>query len=232
MVPNTLQQIAHQFRELVQRPFHRETPPFVYIALGDSTVEGVGASDPSKAYTHLVYTDLSRHVKNVQYQNYGKRGARVHDVVQNQLDKAIAEKPSLITLSIGANDVIRGTNLKDFRRDINHVLQTLAQTQSMVIFTNVPDFSFTRRVPKAVKPAVRMRIKQYNRIMARAADEHNATLVDTFGESYIIAKRFPEAVSDDNFHPSDLGYALWANTMLTVIHDKLRSYRRPLSFGL
>jgi lysophospholipase L1-like esterase len=46
-------------------------------------------------------------------------------------------------------------------------------------------------------------------------------LVDTFKESATTALRFPEAVSSDNFHPSDLGYTLWANTMLTVIHEEL-----------
>lgn len=223
-IPELLQRLG----EAVRRPFRREPEPFGYVALGDSTVEGIGATDKSKSYAHLIYTDLNKHYDKVNYENFGKHGARVHDVVTRQLDAAIKARPKLITLSVGANDILHGTNLRSFRDDMRALLHTLSQTGALLIVTNVPDFSFTRRVPRAIKPAVRMRIKQYNRVIDNAAIAAGATVVDTFQESAVIAKRFPEAVSGDNFHPSDLGYLLWANTMLTIIHERMRNSKRPL----
>jgi lysophospholipase L1-like esterase len=194
----------------------------VYVALGDSTVEGIGASHPSRSYASLVYSDLSRHYAPVDYRNFGKGGARVSDVVTTQLNSAVEAHPQLITLSIGANDVIKRTSLRLFRADLQRLLQTLREhTSALIVMTNVPDFSFHRRIPGSVKPVVRLRIQQYNSIITRAAQIHDVVLVDTFKESATTALRFPEAVSSDNFHPSDLGYTLWANTMLTVIHEEL-----------
>ena len=209
-------------RHQSHRFFRRRREPLTYVALGDSTVEGVGASDTSRAYTNLIYADLLRQYKHVIYHNFGKRGARVHDVVETQLNRAIETRPTLITLSIGANDALHQTSLKRFRADMHHLLAALHdQTRAVIVMTNVPDFSFAPRIPAPLKPVIRLRIGQYNSIIAAIAREIGITLVDTFKESGLIAQRFPHAVSNDHFHPSDFGYTLWAHTMLTVIDEHM-----------
>jgi len=223
----SLRQLYDRLRAQFGRLFRRPRPPFIYVALGDSTVEGIGASHPSKAYASLVYNDLNRHYAPVEYHNFGKGGARVSDVVTNQLQPAIEAKPRLITLSIGANDVIKRTSLRLFRADLRRLLRTLLeQTAATVVMTNIPDFSFNKRIPTSITPVIRLRIRQYNSIIQHAANENGAVLIDTFRESAVTARRFPEALSSDNFHPSDLGYTLWANTMLSVIHDELKQRHR------
>lgn len=223
----SLRQLYDRMRARLGRLFHRPQQPFVYVALGDSTVEGIGASHPSKSYAALVHSDLSRHYAPVEYHNFGKGGARVSDVVATQLSKAVEAQPRLITLSIGANDIIKRTSLRLFRTELQRLLQTLReQTPALIVMTNIPDFSFNNRIPASVKPVVRLRIKQYNAIIRRAAAANGAVLIDTFKESAATALRFPEAVSSDNFHPSDLGYTLWANVMLTVIHEELKRRRK------
>ncbi len=213
-------------RHKSHRLFRRRAEPLVYVALGDSTVEGVGASDASRAYTRLIYADLLRQYKNVTYHNFGKRGARVHDVVESQLQRAIATQPTLITLSIGANDALHQTSLKRFRADMRYLLTGLReQTQATIVMTNVPDFSFAPRIPGPLKPVIRLRIGQYNRVIASIANKLGVTLIDTFKESALVARRFPHAVSKDNFHPSDFGYTLWAHTMLTAIDEHMRATR-------
>lgn len=211
---------------------HREPKPFVYVALGDSTVEGTGASHHSRSYAHLVYVDLARYYDHASYYNFGKQGARIKDVLSKQLEETCAVMPDLVTISVGANDVLHNTNLRAFRRTFEQVLQTLnEQTRALVVVTTIPDFSFTKRIPGAAKPAVRLRIRQYNHVIREVAAAAGATVVDTFRESALIAKRFPEAVSNDNFHPSDFGYIFWANSLLTSIHEKLHPQRHRWLFG-
>lgn len=214
-------------RSRLGRLFRKPRQPFVYVALGDSTVEGIGASHPSKSYASLVYSDLQRHYSPVTYHNFGKGGARVGDVTAHQLSQTVETQPQLITLSIGANDVIKRTNLRLFRAELHKLLGTLReQTTALIVMTNIPDFSFNNRIPASVKPVVRWRIRRYNAIILRAAAMNGVVLIDTFKDSAVTANRFPDALSADNFHPSDLGYTLWANTMLTVIHEELRRRRR------
>lgn len=215
-------------RHQAHRLFRRRREPIVYTALGDSTVEGVGASDSSRTYTNLIYADLLRQYRRVAFYNLGKRGARVRDVLETQLKKAIDARPTLVSLSIGANDVLHQTSLKHFQTDMRALLTALReQTDAIIIMTNIPDFSFAPRIPGPFKPILRLRIGQYNGIIAALAHEVGITLVDTFKESKLIAQRFPHAVSNDHFHPSDFGYTLWAHTMLTVIDEHMhRLYPR------
>lgn len=221
------QRIKHSLsvlRHRSHRLFRRRREPLVYVALGDSTVEGVGATDTSRAYTSLIYADLLRQYRHVTYHNLGKRGARVRDVVETQLNRAVEARPTLITLSIGANDALHQTSLKHFRTDMDYLLATLhEQTEAIIVMTNIPDFSFAPRVPAPLKPVIRLRIGQYNSIITEIGHEQSITLVDTFKESALVARRFPHAVSSDNFHPSDFGYTLWAHSMLTVIDEHMRT---------
>ena len=223
-----IQYLLHRMRAAMRRIFRRRHAAFVYVAMGDSTVEGVGATHASNSYAHLIYLDLERHFKQVAYYNFGKRGARVEHVLANQVERAVQARPQLITISIGANDILHNTGLRTFRNQINALLGTLReQTAATIIMTNIPDFSFARRLPRPIKPVIHLRIWQYNGIIAKAAEAHDVAVVDTFRESKIIAERFPNALSDDNFHPSDFGYALWANTMLTIIYEHLRERNKP-----
>ncbi len=227
MTTNYIHDLLNRGRALLAGMWRHEAPLFVYAALGDSTAEGVGASHASRSYAALVHADLARYYQRIVYHNFGKAAARAHDVVTAQLERAIAAEPNLVTISIGANDVLGRVPLREFRADIRLLLRRLhEETTAVTVLTNIPDFSFAPRIPYAIKPAVRLRIKQYNAVIAKEAAALDATVVDTFTESAVIAKRFPEAVSQDKFHPSDLGYTLWANTMLTIIHTLLKQRRQ------
>src|SRR5579872_3209473 len=80
--------------------------PFVYVALGDSTTEGIGASDPSKSFPSLVYKALQKELKHVSYYNFGKKFSKASDVLSDQLSKCIQLKPDLVSLSVGSNDAM------------------------------------------------------------------------------------------------------------------------------
>lgn len=201
--------------------------PFTYVAIGDSTVEGIGASTPTRNYAHTVYSNIKLRFKAAEYYNFGKGGARVKNVLATQLDKTIEANPDLVTISIGANDVVRHTNLKTFRRRLSTLLDKLQQeTHAVIVISNVPNFSILKAIPWALKPVAKFRITRFNKVILEVATTHEVLHIDTYKQSTVFAKQFPEAVFTDNFHPSDFGYALWANTILTTIEDKLPLLKR------
>src|SRR5882724_10810737 len=87
----------------------RQLPPssaaFLYVALGDSTVEGVGATSPDRNYVALLYERLRAVYPRARVVNLGAGGATSADVLLRQLDRAIGLRPDLVTLSIGPNDI-------------------------------------------------------------------------------------------------------------------------------
>ncbi|HEX5797987.1 MAG TPA: hypothetical protein VFX79_01410 [Candidatus Saccharimonadales bacterium] len=59
---------------------------FVYVALGDSAAQGIGASTPLKGYVGLIAEELQKgREKDVKVINLSKSGAKIADVLQAQL---------------------------------------------------------------------------------------------------------------------------------------------------
>src|SRR2546428_13256126 len=81
--------------------------PVHYVALGDSTVEGVGASGPDLNYVSRLHARLRAKYPNARVTNLGVGGATSADVIAAQLKRAITLRPDVVTLSIGPTDITR-----------------------------------------------------------------------------------------------------------------------------
>lgn len=214
--------IPHAVKRRILQLFHYQIQPFIYVALGDSTAEGMGASSHNKAYTSIIHSSLKERYRKARYYNFAKSGAILKDVIDHQLPKALEANPSLITISIGANDIIRRTKPEKFEEDLYELLRTLQQkTDATVVISTIPDLSLTPAVPKLLKTYSRYKAGKLNSIIHRAGKDTNTVTVDMFEDSRAVLRAFPDAIATDGFHPSDFGYALWANTILVTLHNVL-----------
>ena len=199
-----------KLRQLVWRP-----GKFVYVAIGDSTVEGVGASDPSRSCPALVFEKIKNEKKRAYFYNLGKSGARIKDVVELQLAKAVELKPDLITISVGANDLRHRTKLRHFEKDFLELIKTLSEkTKAKIIISNIPDLSVVPSIPILVKHLLRFATGRFNRIIKEHAEQFRCILLDLYTGSKIYGRKSTGLISEDGLHPSDLGYALWANAII------------------
>ncbi len=197
--------------------------PFLYIALGDSTVEGVGASSPSATYVARLHERLRGRYPRARVSNLGNGGATSADVRTGQLERAVAVRPQLVTLSVGPNDVTKGVSLGDYERNVDAILRRLSQVGTPLVVVNLmPDLTVTPRFagrPEAI--AVGRRAVAFNDALGRKAREHGAALVDLYGPSREEVPRQPWLVGADGYHPSDAGYARWAELMWQGVEARL-----------
>ena len=197
---------------------------FVYIALGDSTAEGYGASKPERSYPAILFDSLKEAFQHAHYHNFGKRDATVKDVLDHQLEKTITVDPSLVTISVGANDISKWTKLGAFEKRLNILFYRLTkETSAKIVMNTIPDYSSLPAMPKAFRFFINIFIRRFNRKITKLADRYQVTLVDLYQQSSSLVKQFPESIFTDGLHPSDFGYELWANTILSHI--------RPLIFS-
>lgn len=219
----TLKNILLKIKKFYEKHFAAKQKTFVYVALGDSTVEGIGATKPERSFPGIINNYLMHKYKAVEFYNLGKGHARARDIVENQLEKAISLNPDLITISIGANDVLRRSRLSSFDKNIEIILQRLKQeTKSEVIINSIPDITQTPVAPKQFKHIGKLAIWRFNQRLKKQSQKANATLIDLFSLSAVYAKNYPEAFWEDGFHPSDFGYAIWANTIITHLEDIIK----------
>lgn len=216
-----LQEYIKDFRTQKTKKNVDSKEPFVYCALGDSTVEGMGSSSSSNTYPALVFSALQQTNPQSSYHNFGQIGATSKDIIELQLTKTIELNPKLVTISIGANDVMRGTSRKDFTENLDLILNELTKkTKATIIINNIPDFSTTSFVPAVLKYYCQVRSKMINNVIKEQSDKFNIVFIDLHLQSKIF-KDYPGLVSNDGLHPSDLGYALWATTIISQIYQIL-----------
>ncbi|MDQ3610495.1 MAG: SGNH/GDSL hydrolase family protein [Actinomycetota bacterium] len=81
----------------------------VYVALGDSAAQGIGASQPERSYVgRLAEKMRERSGCEVLVVNLSMSGATVRDVVDAQLPRLLAMpvRPDIITVAVGGNDIL------------------------------------------------------------------------------------------------------------------------------
>jgi len=213
-----------QFLHTLQKKIQKKNE-FVFVAIGDSAAEGIGASVASRTYSGVVREYLSMIYPRVSYHNLGRRRSTTQEVILEQLEKAIVMKPDLITVSVGANDIRTGSMLFRFEKRLSYLLKRLKEeTNAVIVINTLPDFSYTPSVPRPAKLISRLVIRRFNRSIRKVSIRADVVLVDLYHQSKVYVKGYPEMIATDNFHPSDFGYAIWANSIIhhlqTAFHLK------------
>jgi acyl-CoA thioesterase-1 len=187
----------------------------LYVALGDSTVEGIGATSAERTYVARLHARLRGPYPRAGVVNLGLGGATSADVETDQLDRAILLRPQLVTLSIGPNDITEHVPVGEYERHLDTIFRRLTdETRAVVVANLLPDLAITPRFRgRDATPEVARLTVEFNRALARQARRHHVEVVDLYGPSRDEVPRRPELLAADGYHPSDVGYARWAELL-------------------
>ena len=182
----------------------------LYVALGDSTAQGIGATSPQKGYVGLVAKELEkRSGKPVRIVNLSKSGAKVKDVLDTQLpefNRLKTDKKTIVTIEIGANN-ISSFNRAEFEAQMDEVMTKLPK---QTIITDIPYFGESRH--KSRQPNV----DQANQIMYKLAQKHGFELAPL--HKRMLQNGGIKTFAPDWFHPSNTAYREnWAHVFISKI---------------
>jgi lysophospholipase L1-like esterase len=195
--------------------------PLSFVVLGDSTAAGLGAGRPEFAYP----TDLARHLAaqgwRVRLTAYGISGARVHDVLTEQVPRAIAASPDLVFVGIGANDVTHLTSLDSIRRDTQAILERLKAAGATVVLAGPPDMR-AKAWYEPLRSLAGWKGRQIAAAMEAVARTEHVLAVPLAKEAGPYFGSHPDtAYAADDFHPGPAGYRAWARAILPVLERAL-----------
>lgn len=189
-----------------------------YVALGDSFTEGVGDADPSlpngvRGWADRVAEQLALADPRVEYANLAIRGRKLREVVDEQIEPAVAMAPTLVSLYAGGNDILRP------RVDIDALVGVYDDAVARLRSTGAVVLLFTGfdTVASRFFSVNRGRTAVYNELVREVADRRGATLVDYW--------RFdeyddPRMWDTDRLHMSTRGHITMAGRVLdTLRHD-------------
>ncbi len=187
-----------------------------YVALGDSFTEGIGDPEPGSPTGHRGWADrvaevLSQQVDDFAYANLAVRGKLIEQIVETQVEPAIALKPDLITFSAGGNDVIRPGSDPDVVAQWfeDAVVRLSQQGATLVVFTGI-DTNFT-----PVFRGLRGKIAIYNENIRAIAEKYDCIVADQWALKEVQDMRF---FDDDRLHMNPLGHHEVARMVLRTLN--------------
>lgn len=187
-----------------------------WVAIGDSFTEGVGDPEPTapnglRGWADRVAEVLSQQVDDFAYANLAIRGRLIGQIVDEQVEPALALKPDLITFSAGGNDVIRPGADPDAvaQRFEDAVVQLSSEGATVVVFTGI-DTNFT-----PVFRGIRGRVAIYNENIRAIADRYDCIVADQWALKEVQDMRF---FDDDRLHYNALGHHEVARMVLRALN--------------
>lgn len=185
-----------------------------YVALGDSTTEGL--EDPDGRGGYRGWADrfaehLARAYPDVTYANLAVRGLAAAEIEATQLQPALALKPDIATVVAGMNDLLR----KDFSAvevagHVDAMIAAFTAIGATVITFTLPDVSRRMRVGRRLS----QRTTALNHELRRIVTARGAILLDL--PAYALSAD-PRMWADDRLHGNPEGHARIAGELAHLL---------------
>lgn len=194
--------------------------PLVYAAVGDSTGIGLGARDGG-GYVGQLFARIEQKRPGSTLINLSAAGATTADAVNKQIAKLDGTQATLVTICIGVNDLLGGHEAKQFAENYERLVAKLRQPGRLIVVANLPDVASAPAMKGMADESLRTRLGQFNKAIEGIAKRNAVPLVDLYKLSGEMTGARPEFFSSDGLHPSDMGYAHWAEAIWPVIEQAI-----------
>lgn len=187
-----------------------------YVALGDSFTEGIGDPEPSSPGGHRGWADrvaevLSQGNDDFSYANLAVRGKLIRQIVDEQIEPALALHPDLITISAGGNDVIRpGTDPDEISAQLDAAIARLSVDGATIVVFTGTDVGFS-----PVFRSIRGKVAIYNENVRAIAAKYDCIVADQWALTEI---QDPRMWAPDRLHLNPLGHHTVARMVLAALN--------------
>jgi lysophospholipase L1-like esterase len=210
-LPDAAGETVGQFGE------HAET--INLLAIGESTVAGVGASNHSEALGGQLARFLSIETgKSVRWHVLGESGITARETLNRLAPHLPEEKMDIIVVALGGNDTFKVSSPNRWRSDMTGLIGVIKNKypNAKILLANTPRVIDFPVLPKSLK-FVLWRISRLHHENAKNL-ERTTENVFYFDEAKSVGDEF----FSDGVHPSAQGYAMWAEALIKFLTKKTR----------
>jgi lysophospholipase L1-like esterase len=196
-----------------------DAEPFRLIAIGESTIAGVGVATHEEGFTGSLATELAAKLdRPVRWTVHARSGYTARRVADELVPGITERSADLVVVGLGGNDAFQLNRPGRWRRDVGRLIAALESRlpAAAILFVNMPPIrefpAFTRLIQFAVGNLVeilgeelagvvrgRERVFYHDRVI-RLADWMARPEIDATHEDFF----------SDGVHPSKLTYRVWA----------------------
>lgn len=202
------------------------------VALGSSSTEGAGASNPRTCYPAQVESELNRRfstARHIEVVNLGVGGHLTADMVSRIDADVTALKPTLVIWQTGVNDAIAGVPLDDFRMQLVQGIDAIRASGADLILLDLQYYPRSERVRG---------YRSYLQTMWQVGREKSVPVVKrhTYMKHLLDTRKYTAAqiLAPDLFHLNDLSYRCLGHMVADAIQTGITAAaegqtQRPVS---
>ena len=177
------------------------------LFLGDSLTEGLGVTKED-AFPKLVETMIQTELKkDVTVINGGVSGSTTSDGL-DRLKWYIKKKPSIVFLALGANDGLRGFDLKQSQENLEEIIKYAQESNAKVLLAGM-------LIPPNYGPKYS---ENFRKMYEQLKDKYKLKSMDFLLEGVAGNKELNQR---DGIHPNEQGHKIIAKNVFEFINEEL-----------
>lgn len=189
--------------------------PLRLLAIGESTVAGVGAAHHEQALTGQLARQLARLTgRSITWVACGLSGASVSTARTALLPPVVRDPADLLLVVFGVNDVLEHTRPARYAKDLQALIGELRERvgNAPALITAAPPMERFPSLPRPLNAYLGARAALLNSAMRKLSIEKSAQVAP-------LDRIEPALFASDGFHPSAAGYAVWAESLARAAID-------------
>ncbi len=191
-------------------------PAVDLLLLGDSTCTGSGLDVPEDIWVRQLLPQLTERY-HVRLVSVAAGGARVADVLRDQLPAVEGQQWDVAFVSVGANDALRAPSMALVTAQLGPVVDRLLEHSRVVLLAGIGDMGSSPRMLQPFDAVMRFRSWRLDRGHRRvAARRDRVRKVDMWADTGLW-RSGADLWAADRFHPNRNGHALWAATIYPAL---------------
>ena len=177
------------------------------LFLGDSLTEGLGVTKED-AFPKLVETMIQTELKkDVTVINGGVSGSTTSDGL-DRLKWYMKKKPSIVFLALGANDGLRGFDLKQSQENLEEIIKYAQESNAKVLLAGM-------LIPPNYGPKYS---ENFRKMYEQLKDKYKLKSMDFLLEGVAGNKELNQR---DGIHPNEQGHKIIAKNVFEFIKEEL-----------
>ncbi|MCY7377437.1 MAG: SGNH/GDSL hydrolase family protein [Pyrinomonadaceae bacterium] len=189
------------------------------LAIGESTVAGVGANNHAEALGGQLAKYLSLELnKSVRWHVLGESGITVGETLERLVPHLPETAMDFVVVALGGNDTFKVSSPNRWRTGMTKLVKILRgkYPNAVILLANTPRVMDFTALPTILK-MVLWRISHLHH-------ENAKILVNEFENVFYYdeAGAVADGFFSDGVHPSAYGYALWSEAMIKFLMRKMK----------
>ncbi len=190
------------------------------FVLGESTVAGLGARDHEHALAGQFANNLSRILSRpVAWRVLGKNGVTARRTIEELVPQMPNERFDYLLIGLGGNDVMKLSSPRKWRNNMTELLGILhdKNPEAVIFLANCPMIRYSPAIPQPIRS-----------ILWGLSKMHDANIRE-FTQNMDRIFYYPqpaeirlEGFFADGVHPSEQGYADWAEAMMSYFSENYK----------